>query len=221
MRIKKILAIPLFFSFKCFSEICYFVPPENWKSADPAKLSKYVSIGFIGKSKTSFKPSINLATEKTDASLKQYVKAIKESYKNDKKVTFTQIGKIENQINGETILIEIDKRSSLGEICLLQCITKKNDDMFVMTGAVLKEELLKFKDEFFKSFKSLKTTDDLILELKENSQIATLKQKINELKEKKISTGDFEKLIEEKYNNLGSYWKILVLKQAYENIKQQ
>jgi hypothetical protein len=221
MRIKKILPILLFFTFKCFSEICYFVPPENWKSADPSKLSKYVSIGFVGKSRTSFKPSINLATEKTDASLKQYVKAIKDSYKNDKKAVFAQIGKIKNQIDGETILIEINKQSSFGEICLLQCITKKNDDMFVMTGAVLKEELLKFKDDFFKSFKSLKTTDDLILELKENSQVTTLKQKLNELKEKKISSEDFEKLIDENYNNLGSYWKILVLKLAYENINEQ
>jgi hypothetical protein len=211
----------MLFSVHCFSNICYFVPPNNWQSSDPKKLSKYVSIGFVGKSKSPFKPSINLASEKTDATLKEYIKAIKNSYKNDKNATVREIGKLHTEIDEDTVLLEISKKSSFGDICLLQSVTKKNDDIFVLTGAVLKEELLKYKDDFFKAFKSIKITDNLIGELKENSQIETLKQQFKDLKEKKLSIKNLEKHIEENYSDLGSYWKILVLKQAYETIQEK
>ena len=218
MHIKIILPFLCLLACQCFSNICYFVPPKNWKCADPKQLSKYVSIGFVGNSSAPFKPSINLASEKTEISLREYIKAIKDSYKNDRNATVREIGKISTQIDGETVLIEISKKESVGDICLLQSVTKKNDDIFVLTGAVSKEELLKFKDDFFNAFESIKITDNLFSEVKEDSQIKNLQNKFDELKEKKLTIKDFERHLEENYSNLGSYWKILVLKQAYETI---
>lgn len=221
MELKILLTILFAYFFNCFSSICYFVPPNEWKCSDPQKMSKYVSIGFVGKSKSSFKPSINLASEKTDASLKEYIKAIKNSYKNEKKVTFREIGNLITSLNEKTILVEIDKKSPAGDVCMLQSVTKKNDEIFVLTGAVLKEEFLNLKEEFFRSFKSIKITENLLDEIADPSLKKQLDQKYNDLKEKKISIKDFEKHIEENYESLGSYWKILVLKQAYEETAQK
>lgn len=221
MQLKVLLTIFLAYCFNCFSSICYFAPPNDWKCSDPKKMSKYVSVGFIGKSKSSFKPSINLASEKTDASLKQYINAIKNSYKNEKEVTFREIGNLTSKLNEKTILVEIDKKSPAGDICILQSVTKKNDEIFVLTGAVLKEELLTLKEEFFRAFKSIKISENLLDEVEDPSLRRILEQKYCDLIEKKLSVKDFEKHIEENYESLGSYWKILVLKQAYEETSKK
>ena len=221
MHIKKALFFLTVFSINCFSNTYYFVPPPKWECSDPTKLSKYVAIAFVGKSKASFHPSINLASEKTEATLKEYIKAIKASYQNDRNVTLVSIGQLQNQLGGETELLEIIQPSPLGDICLLQCVTKLNEDIFVMTGAVLKEEILKFKKDFLNSFTSLKSTDNLFLEPKDKAQIDILNQKFEDLKKNKISMRDFEKHLENNYDDLGSYWKILVLKHANESITKQ
>lgn len=221
MRLKTILPALIFCLIDCYSSVCFFVPPDGWQCADPKKLSKYVSVGFVGKSKSAFKPSINLAEEKTEASLKEYIKAIKNYYKNEKEVTFREIGHLITKMNEEAAVLEITKKSAAGDICILQSVTKKNDDMFVLTGAVLKKELLKYKDDFFNSFKSIKTSENLLFEVEDLSQRKILEQKYIDLKENKLSHKDFEKHVEENYNNLGSYWKILVLKQAYEKTFQK
>ena len=221
MCIRKIILFSVVLSIKCYSSICYFTPPENWKCADPKNLSEYVQIGFIGKGNSSFNPSINFATEKTDISLSEYVKAIKNAHKNQKNVVVREMGKIKTQINVETILIEINKKSPFGDIRLLQTITKKDDDIFILTGSVLKDEFLKFKDSFFQAFKSLKLTDDLLSEVIDKDISINLITTVNDLKQKKISLKNFEKHLENNYNDLGSYWKILVLKQAYETTSNQ
>jgi hypothetical protein len=215
----KILFILLFTFFQCHASICYFIPPQNWHCADPAKLSKEVLVGFIGKGDHAFNPSINLAQEKTEASLDEYIKAIKCSHKNEKNFQIREMGSFKNQIDGDSALIEITKNSPFGEIKLLQAITKKDDYVFILTGAVLKEELLKFKEAFFKSFKSLKIVDNLLKETP--SQSINLENKLSDLKQKKISIKEFEKHIEENYAYLGDYWKILILRQAYASLSEK
>ena len=210
------LIISLIFSFKCFSYTCYFIPPEKWNCCDPKKLSKHVYIGYVGKGKHLFNPSINLATEITEASLDEYIKAIKNAHKNVKNCEVRVIGKITNQIDGDTKLIEISKKISHGDIKILQCITKKDDDIFILTGAVLKSEFSKFKNDFLNSFKTLKLTEDLLLEPKEEKISLNLRNLFDDLKEKNITIKEFERHIEKNYNELGSYWKTLVLKKAYE-----
>jgi hypothetical protein len=215
---KKVFFFCFLLSFQSYASICYFIPPQNWCCADPAKLSKEVAVGFVGKGGSSFNPSINLASEKTEASLDEYILAIKNSYRNDKHSQVRELGKIKNEIEGESALIEITKESSFGEIKLLQSITKKEGAVYILTGAVLKEELLKFKEELFKAFKSLKLTDNLFQEPSLPYQATTLKDKFTDLKQKKISIKEFEKHLEENYTSLGNYWKILVLKQAYASL---
>lgn len=209
--------ISLFLFIKGFSSVCYFIPPKEWSCVDPKLLSQYVNIGFVGKGKGIFNPSINLAHEKTDASLFEYIKAIKDSHKNEKNVTVRELGKIKNQIDGETFLLEISKKLPVGEIILLQTITKINDDIFILTSCVKKEELLKYKEDFITSFNSLKLTKSLLLEVTDKKQMKILEDKICSLKKKEISIQDFEKHLEQNYDELGKYWKILLLKEVYES----
>jgi hypothetical protein len=59
------------------SSYCYFIPPKGWDLADQARLSPRVKICFIGKSQKSLLPSVNLAQEEVDVSLKTYIDIVK------------------------------------------------------------------------------------------------------------------------------------------------
>lgn len=216
------LKILLFATCFCYSyaTVCYFIPPEKWTCIPPSKLSKYVNIAFVGKSKSSFHPSINLAEEQTEATLEEYIKAIKRLYINEKNTSIREIGSIKNRISSDNILLEISKNSPFGEIKQLQYITKKDGYVYILTASVLKKELLPFKDEFFKMFQSLKLTDNLAMEASEIGLAADLEKGLRDVKQKKISIQNFEKLIEKNYKPLGNHWKMLILKQAYESFSQ-
>ncbi len=195
--------------------LCYFIPPKNFEAADPKALSKEVLIGFIGKG-ISFRPSINLASEKTSASLKEYILAIKENCREEKKCFLREIGTIETKA-GKAFLLEISK-SSFMDIRLLQSVLIKEGEAYVLTACSSKEEFMKYQKEFIDSIKSLTITQNLLDEIKNKDERIALEKSLEELKKNK-NISSFQKEIFPRFDYLGAYWKILLLKQAYESIQ--
>jgi hypothetical protein len=211
--LKKIFFISII-SLKCYS-VCYFIPPKNFEVADPKALSQEVLIGFIKKG-SSFNPSLNLAEEKTKASLSEYVKAIKNIYKNDKNSFFRELGALETKA-GTAALVEISSRSTCGEIRLMQAVLISDGIAYVLTSCCSKEDFMKYLPDFMNSFKSLSLTNDLLSEIKEKEEKELLEKILSDFKVKKNFL-DLEKHVSNNYLELGSYWKILFLKEAYKSI---
>lgn len=215
MNIKKSLFFFFLLSFSyAVSSVCYFIPPKNFEAADPRSLSKEVLIGFVGKS-CSLKPSVNLASENTTASLREYINAIKESYKDDKKCFLRELGTIDTK-SGKAFLIEISQTTSFADIRLMQAVLLKDNTAYVLTSCSSKEDFTKYQKEFLRCFNSLTVTSDLLDEIENKDEKLILEKGLLELKKNK-NLSAFEKLLSH-HDNLGAYWKILLLKKAYESI---
>lgn len=209
MSIKKLLF--LFLLSNCLYSACYFIPPKNFKAANPKNLSKETQIAFIGKG-SFLNPSINLTKEKTSASLKEYLMAVKENY-NLEKCTFRELGYIDTKA-GRAYLLEIDKIAP--SLRLMQSVFLKDGTVYILTSCSAREEFVKYQKEFLDAFGSFTLTDDLLDEIKSKEDRTFLEKALLDLKKDK-NLNSFEKLLK-KYDYLGAYWKILILKKAYESI---
>lgn len=209
----KYFLIFLFFT-SLFSEV-YFIPPKNWKCVDPKSLNKEVCIGFIKKGKGSFNPSINLAYEKSSLTLDEYIQLIKEDNKDDLNSDLRVLGRSKTSSGIDAQILEITKRTPMGTIMILQFICKLEEKIFVITSALAKDEISLYKDEILKSFKSLRSCSDLFSEIKDTQKKEILEKKIQN-KEK-----DLEKFLEQEFEELGFYWKTLVLQKYLTENKCQ
>ncbi len=107
------------------ASICYFQPPSDWECVCPKNLSEHVQVGFLGKSKTDFRPSINLSIEEVDLSLMAYVKLIREIHQTEMNLLWRDLGEFTSQA-GKGRLGEISSQSTFGEIKMLQGILVKD-----------------------------------------------------------------------------------------------
>ena len=128
------------------AEICTFLPPAGWEIAQPKNLSHHVQVGFLGKGSTDFRPSINIAFEDVDVPLKEYVKAVKKIQTAQPKTQWTDLGKFPMKA-GTGRLTEITTSTPWGEIKMLQALFVKHGKAYILTGAVLKQDLPKFQAE--------------------------------------------------------------------------
>ena len=211
---KKYFFLFLFFSSFIFCD-AFFIPPKDWEIADPKKLSKHVDVGFIGKQKNSFRPSINLASEKTLSTLKEYVKAIKTLNQKDKNSSLRELGEINTQ-SGKAALLEITKKNSFGDLRLLQQVFIHKKRAYILTAAAKKEDFNGYQKEIISSLQSFKITSDLLSEIKDTQKKALLEQKIEEYKSLK-NIKILQDFVLDNFNDLGPYWKILVLKKAFSD----
>src|SRR5579872_5748842 len=108
-------AILLFLSLFTFAHAkhCTFIPPSGWEIAQLKNPSPHVKVGFIGKGTGEFRPSINLAEEDVDVSLKEYVKAVKELQLADPTTKWRDLGKLPMQ-SGTGRLTEMSNSSPWG-----------------------------------------------------------------------------------------------------------
>lgn len=215
------------FGFCQTKPFCYFIPPAEWRSADPKMLSPHVQVGFFGKGKTAFHPSLNLATEEVDnATMKEYLKAVKEIHESDRNTSWRDLGKFQTHA-GTAELTEITTKNQWGEIKMLQIILIANKVAYIVTGAMLKEEFAVFRGPIIKAFRSLTITSDLFDSVSDQDKRKALKdayvkttalQSKNEetLKERKDAFDDFQKLVLNDYNEMGMHWQILLLKEAFD-----
>lgn len=131
----------------------YFTPPEGWRIAEADQLPPNVKIMVVGKGDHTFAPSINLTVEPFKGTLKQYLKLVK-AINDSKGSTWQDLGSIKTQA-GNANLSQVDNRTEWGETRMMHAILAKNNHIYILTAAALKEEFPRFYKEFFNSLRSL------------------------------------------------------------------
>jgi len=217
------LIFPLYLMCSSTTPIPLFDPPEGWECAIADNLSPCIQVGFLGKGSTAFRPSVNLAIEEIDVSLKEYLKAVKEIHLGTAGTTWRDLGKFKTR-SGEGRLTEIGTNSPLGSIKMLQMIVVSGHTAYILTGASIKEDFLRFQETFMKTFQSLRLAGDLFSPLPEAKKkqfeafFSKLGQSIADDRERKAKWADLQKLVIQEGPEMGNYWQILVLKSGREKI---
>ena len=201
---------------------CYFCPPSEWECVDPKALSSLIQVGFIGKGKQIFRPSLNLAEEQIDCSMEEYLKAVKEIYESDLNTEWRDLGTFQTK-SGKAHLIEISQKTQWGDIRILQSILIHEKKAYILTGAVLKEE---FSDQYkplLNAMRSIQITDNLISAVKKTDLRTKLENVYAKLqKENGIKNFDaFHKLIIDEYKEMGMHWQMLMVKYVADGFLQQ
>jgi len=152
MRILFILIASL-----AFAETCIFSPPSGWEKA-PAPPAD-ILIGYLGKGSTQFRPSITLASEEVELSLKDYAKAVKQIHLEDPNIKLRDLGKF-NVVGGEGRLMEITSFCPCGEVKMLQALFVQGSKAYILTAAVLKKDFAEHQAELLKSLRSMTVTTE-------------------------------------------------------------
>lgn len=131
-----------------------FTPPNGWRFAESKDLPKSVKVMVVGQGNNEYPPSINLGTENYSGSLKDYLKRVKEI--NDSQGhEWKDLGTI-NVKAGEASLSQVDSKNKWGNVRMMHVILKKDNTIYIMTAASLKDEFPKFYKDFFAAFRSLR-----------------------------------------------------------------
>ena len=153
-------------------QYCYFEPPANW-DMQVFKETEPVEVGFLGKANSISRPNIYLSEEEVDCKLSQYITSVKNLYKNNPNFTFKNIGSITTK-SGIAHLAEIESKTKIGVIKMLQCILIKDNRAYVITGANAKQNFTDTHLEYLKVFKSIhivKNPIDLISDAKQREDL--------------------------------------------------
>jgi hypothetical protein len=199
-----------------FASICYFQPPAEWELVHPKQHTGHVQVGFVGKTSTQFRPSINLATEKVDVSLKEYVKSVRQLHLEENGTSWRDLGKFSMKA-GFGRLTEITNSCAWGEVKMLQALFVKEGTAYILTAAALKEDMIRYQRDFLRTLQSLQITEDLLGE-KEELKAFFAGLGSAPVEEKKDQWADLQKLVIEKHPEMGSHWHFLVLKDGYAKI---
>lgn len=217
---------------------CFFTPPQGWEIADPKSLSPRVKMAFFKNTKKGFCPSINLAIEETPVSLTEYLKAVRTIHEQDRSNCWRALGKVRTAA-GLAQLTEIDASTEWGPIRILQLILLKDGSAYVITAAALKEEFSNYYKEIQSAFRTLTLSSNLFNNIPQLERRETLKQKQRQLIEaaRQAMTAavepqnpladplfqerywlPFEKTIVNQFNDMGTFWQMLLLSSAQEKL---
>lgn len=198
---------------------CTFVPPTDWEIAHLKKASPFIKIGFIGKGSTDFRPSINLATEEVDVSLKEYVKAVKELQMGDPQTKWRDLGVFQMK-GGAGKLVEMTNSSPYGEMKVLQAFLLKDQKAYILTAAVLKDDFAKLQSELLKSFRSLDLISDIWSPIADRLEREKFQQLFTSLGTHQEKETEWQQLQEEVQTNssLGPYWQFMALQEGRAKI---
>ena len=156
-----------------------FKPPANWRLAEQSALPPNVKVMVVGKGNGPFPPSLNLATDHFVGTLKEYLRIVKA--KNEKwGDDWRDLGVIRTDA-GDASLSQVDTKTKWGTERLMHVIIVKNDHVYILTAAALKEEFPKYYKDFFNSFRSLKINNDIFEMLANPAKRAGLQNAIQEL----------------------------------------
>lgn len=180
-----------------------FTPPEGWHFADPKKLPRSVKVMVVGKSSSEYPPSLNLATENFNGTLKQYLKIVKDI--NDRSgAEWKDLGTIRTQA-GEASFSQVDAKTKWGTERLMHVILIRDGIAYILTAGALKDEFPRYYKEFFTSMRSLrfnKNAYDMIPEAKRRD---LLEKAIDDLKQKwVVYLHEFEKTAPSETTDLAS-----------------
>jgi hypothetical protein len=209
----------LFFFTTLSAKHCTFLPPQGWEIAQLKNPSPHVKIGFLGKGKSEFRPSINLATEGgVDVPLKGYVKAVKEQHKAESGTQVRDLGAFPMKC-GSGQLIELTSPSPWGPVRVLQALFVEEGTAYILTAAALKEEFITLQKELLQSFASFKLTDDLLEEITDGIKRENFTTFFKSLgkEEKEAEWKNLQTRLSE-FSDLGAYWVFLVLQEGHAKI---
>ncbi|MBS0649739.1 MAG: hypothetical protein JSR93_01130 [Verrucomicrobia bacterium] len=213
----------------------YITPPAGWEIADPKFLAKSVQIAFLKKSGAGFCPSVNLAIEKSNLSLPEYLNVIRQIHESDKRNRWRQLGKVHTQ-SGIGQLTEIDTDTEFGPVRMLQLILIKQGCTYVVTAAALKDEIAQYYKDFQATFRSLQITSDLISTVPQMERRDSLKERSERLIsswQKAVEQGvvslaepnfqkenwlPFQNAVLQDFEDMGPHWQILMLKSIQEKM---
>jgi len=197
--------------------ICYFIPPKGWEIAQLLHPSSFIQVGFLGKGSSLFRPSINLAFEEVDEGLKEYAKAVKEIHLSDPGIKCRDLGKFPMKA-GEGRLLELSSNNPGGEIKQFQALFVKDKIAYILTAAILKEDLPKLQSEVIQSLQSLNLVSDLYSSISDKDLKTELQAFAAGLdlsiENKKKNLESLDKTLAEKCPQLGAYWRYLMLTEA-------
>lgn len=205
-----------------------FTPPPKWQYAQPKNPSEYVQISFVSEGSAQFRPSINLALEETDVSLKEYVKAVKEIHLQDPQTKWRDLGKFTMK-GGIGRLTEMTTQMPVGEVKILQAILIHEKIAYILTITALKKDYPNRRQEMLQALQSLSIYDNLFAALSDPTKQAKIKdffatlgifspnenfyhakQKQWELLQKEVLEGCSE---------MGGHWHYLALKEGLSKIQ--
>lgn len=213
-----LLATPLYPSPHAF-----FSPPDKWEIANPESYAPSVSICFVKKGRSHFPVSINLASERTSASLDEYVNAVQKIHEQDKRTSWKELGTL-NTRAGTATLTQIDTTTELGPARMLQLLFLKNGQAYVMTAAALKEEVKAHYGTFIETFKSFTITSNLLDSIVNMQRKVSLTREIERIQSSKDWSNKlltFQKRFMKQFSDLGTHWQLLVLSDIREACERQ
>lgn len=193
-----------------------FTPPQGWRYADADKLGRSVKIMVVGEGSAHFPPSINLATETFQGSLRDYLKIMKKINDVDGSV-WKDLGTIKTNA-GNASLSQVDLKNQWGEVREMHVVLKRKNTIYIVTSAALKDEFSKYYKDFFESMRSLKINKEFDEMVSSPSLREELLKKIAALKiaaqRDSFDSSDFQKnewepfkkFLNEKFASLGKKW---------------
>jgi hypothetical protein len=215
--------------------------------ADHKLLPERVKVMVVGKSPTSFPPSMNLSTEPYKGSLKQYLKIVKNM--NDAQgFEWKDLGTIRTEA-GIASLSQADTKNEWGNVRLMHVILMKNGTVYILTASALKDEFSEFYKEFFAAMRSLRVANDAYEMIINPQQRALLKNAVSklqfewksliekEMRENKSMDAErikeqvftspsfndrlwipFKTLVSQKFGELGTEWQSLILQRVEDDL---
>lgn len=167
--IKSFILLSLCFSFFCLAEqennIVTFTPPKGWKSADLSKMSPVIKSMLVGTGKEHFPPTLTLAVEPFQGSLKDYLKIVKNINKSQK-TEWKDLGEISTKA-GEGSLSQFDEKSNWGDVRTMTAILVRDGNAYILSATALKEEFSSFYKDFFQAMRSLEITKSMTAQIDE------------------------------------------------------
>lgn len=226
---------------------CYFLPPKGWEYIDPKVLPPLVKVMIRGKGVGELPPSINLAVEKTDSTIEEYLNAIKTMNQLDRCTRWSRLGTMPSQA-GELYLTQLDTQSKWGEVRMIQAITIQDGVVYVLTATALRTEFSKYCSDFFKAIQSFainKNASEMIVDPQKQQLLKTglkqlqeswkaiylktspsneppsprnIPQSIFESNEFKTKWVAFEQMVDKNFAEMGDSWKAYLYKQVKEEL---
>lgn len=136
------------------SKTVQFTPPNGWHYADEKQLPNSVKVMLIGKGAKEYPPTLNLATESYQGTLKQYLQKIKKINASRGR-EWKELGSIET-LAGKASLSQVIMSTSWGSVKMMHVILAKEGEIYILSAAALLEEFPKFYQDFFSSMRSLR-----------------------------------------------------------------
>lgn len=132
----------------------HITQPKGWDCInDSSQLPETVECLYIGAGKSTFRPTINVAYERTDMSLSDYFQKAKNYHQSEPETTCQELGSIKTK-SGEAKVLQIDRNTGWGMVRFIQASIILNQTAYVITATCLREEFGACCPTFFETIQS-------------------------------------------------------------------